>query len=88
MHLIEHGIYVSLDRLKSFYMSGPGRHLGTPALAPLGTKQSDIPKYFTRVIAIAYASKKVLDGNRTIWPLCLLPNGNPIEWTPEMINIK
>jgi hypothetical protein len=88
MHLMEHGLYICHDRLKTFYMSGPGRHVGTPALAPAGMEEKDIPKWYARVIAVAYASKRVLDNDRVIWPLCLLPNGSPIEWTPEMSNMK
>jgi hypothetical protein len=88
MHFMEHGLYMCHDRLKSFYMSGHGRHVGTPALAPAGMKQNEIPKWYARAIVIAYSAKRVLDGNQVVWPLCRLPNGSPIEWTPEMSNIK
>jgi hypothetical protein len=69
-------------------MSGPGRHLGTPALAPEGMRPVDIPKYYARVIAIDYSAKNILNGNKVIWPLCPLPHGMMIEWTPEMANMK
>jgi hypothetical protein len=88
MHFVEHGLYVCLDRLKSFYMSGAGRHVGTPALSPINMRGTDIPKHYARAVAIAYAAKKILDGNRIIWPLCPLPNETIIEWTPEMSSIK
>ncbi|KAJ3911094.1 hypothetical protein F5877DRAFT_1493, partial [Lentinula edodes] len=58
-HLVEFGLYVELDKIKSITFSGLRLHGGTPPLAPVGVP---IPPSAYRWVVVLYPQGAILDG--------------------------
>ncbi|KAJ3884712.1 hypothetical protein GG344DRAFT_83612 [Lentinula edodes] len=79
-HLIEFGLYVELDGIKSVTFTGLRLHGGTPPLAPAGVL---IPPSAYRWVVVLYPQAATLDG-RVALNIATASNGTPVQLTPEM----
>ncbi|KAJ4464250.1 hypothetical protein C8J55DRAFT_409094, partial [Lentinula edodes] len=62
-HLVEFGLYVELDGIKSITFTGLRLHGGTPPLAPASVP---IPPSAYRFIVVLYPQGAILDGRATL----------------------
>ncbi|KAJ3847206.1 hypothetical protein EV368DRAFT_87994 [Lentinula lateritia] len=79
-HLVEFGLYVELDGLKSMTFTGLRLHSGTPPLPPTGVP---IPPSAYRFVVVLYPQGATLDGKVNM-NIAASPTGFPVQLKPAM----
>lgn len=82
-HLLELGVYISLDDDTCINFYGQTYHGGTPPICPTGVR---LYKYALRASIICYPNGRMLDGG-SLHALASMPNGHLFALRPEMINV-